>query len=165
MSTAVVDVVAPLAAVFDLNTRLFLNTLDGLEDVEATVRPNRYTNSIAFIGGHVVEARAWMGRLLGLDTPAPFGGALEHRTSIDTITSFPTLLEIRAAWQATSDQVSARLGTITDAELAGASGERFPGVPATLLGAIAFLVQHESYHIGQLAFVRKYLGRPSMSYR
>ena len=59
----------------------------------------------------------------------------------------------------------ARLGTITDAELAGASGERFPGVPATLLGAIAFLVQHESYHIGQLAFVRKYLGRPSMSYR
>ena len=165
MSTAVVDVVAPLAAVFDLNTRLLLNTLDGLEDAEATVRPNRHTNSIAFIGGHVVEARAWMGRLLGLDTPAPFGGALEHRTSIDTVTSFPTLLDIRAAWQATSDRVSARLGTITDAELAGESGERFPGVPATLLGAIAFLVQHESYHIGQLAFVRKYLGRPSMSYR
>ncbi len=165
MSGAASEVVAPLAAVFDLNTRLFLNTLNGLDEVQGAVRPNQHTNSVVFIGGHVVEARAWMGRLLGLDTPAPFGGGLEHLTSIDAVETFPTLAEIRAAWQATSDRISARLDTITATELAAESSQRFPGVPATLLGSMAFLVQHESYHVGQLAFLRKYLGLPSMSYR
>jgi hypothetical protein len=35
----------------------------------------------------------------------------------------------------------------------------------TLLGALAFLAQHESYHVGQLALLRKYAGLPAMRYR
>jgi uncharacterized damage-inducible protein DinB len=29
---------------------------------------------------------------------------------------------------------------------------------------IAFLAQHDAYHIGQVAFLRRQLGRPAMSY-
>jgi uncharacterized damage-inducible protein DinB len=29
---------------------------------------------------------------------------------------------------------------------------------------IAFLVQHDSYHLGQVAFLRRQLGKPPMSY-
>jgi uncharacterized damage-inducible protein DinB len=29
---------------------------------------------------------------------------------------------------------------------------------------IAFLVQHDSYHLGQIAFLRRQLGKPPMSY-
>jgi uncharacterized damage-inducible protein DinB len=29
---------------------------------------------------------------------------------------------------------------------------------------LAFLVQHESYHIGQMALIRKYIGYPAMKY-
>jgi uncharacterized damage-inducible protein DinB len=32
------------------------------------------------------------------------------------------------------------------------------------LGLIAFLAQHDSYHLGQLAFLRWQLGHPAMSY-
>jgi uncharacterized damage-inducible protein DinB len=32
------------------------------------------------------------------------------------------------------------------------------------LGMIAFLTQHDSYHLGQLAFLRRQLGRPAMAY-
>jgi uncharacterized damage-inducible protein DinB len=32
------------------------------------------------------------------------------------------------------------------------------------LGLIAFLTQHDSYHIGQLAFLRRQLGRSPMAY-
>ena len=34
---------------------------------------------------------------------------------------------------------------------------------AKVLG-IAFLAQHESYHAGQLALLRKYVGAPAMAY-
>ena len=33
-----------------------------------------------------------------------------------------------------------------------------------LLGTIAFLMQHESYHVGQMGLLRKELGHPAMAY-
>jgi uncharacterized damage-inducible protein DinB len=41
---------------------------------------------------------------------------------------------------------------------------QFPMPNATVLGVLTFLVQHESYHIGQLALFRKCAGLPAMSY-
>jgi len=35
----------------------------------------------------------------------------------------------------------------------------------SLLGCLAFLVQHDSYHLGQVAFLRRYLGFEAMSYK
>ena len=32
------------------------------------------------------------------------------------------------------------------------------------LALIAFLMQHDSYHIGQVAFLRRQLGKPAMVY-
>ena len=156
---------APFADLFRLNTKLFRNTLAGLDEVDATARPNEHTNSAAFIGGHLVETRAWMGRYLGLATPAPFGGVLEHATSLDQIKELPKLVDIRPAWEALSETVSARLDQVTEEQLAAPGSQKFPGVAPTVLGGIAFLLQHESYHIGQLAYLRKYLGLPPMSYR
>jgi hypothetical protein len=41
---------------------------------------------------------------------------------------------------------------------------RFPLGDSTELGLMAFLVQHDSYHIGQLGFLRRQLGKPAMAY-
>ncbi len=165
MTGSAAETVAPLAAIFGLNTKLFLNCLDGLTDAAARTRPNQQANNLAFIGGHLVETRAWMGRYLGLETPAPFGGVLEHATGIDAVPDLPPVAEIRSAWEAVSGAVSRRLDDLTMADLAAPSSQRFPGVAATIVGGIAFLVQHESYHVGQMAYVRKYLGLSPMSYR
>jgi len=160
-----VDALAPLAEIFGLNTRLFVNTLADLDEADAAARPTQRTNSVAFIAGHLVETRAWMGRYLGLDTPAPFGGDLEHATGIDQVKTMPRLAAIRPAWQEVSGRIMDRLDQLTVADLAQSSSQRFPGVSSTLLGGIAFLIQHESYHVGQLAYLRKFLGLPPMQYR
>jgi hypothetical protein len=161
----VIEALAPLVDLFRLHTRLFHNTLVGLDETAAATRPNGRTNSIAFVAGHLVETRAWMGRYLGVDTPAPFGGALEHATGIEQITEMPTLLKIGPAWTSVSERVAVRLESLAEAELAAPSSQRFPGVAPTVLGGIAFLVHHESYHLGQLGLLRKFAGRDPMSYR
>ncbi len=43
------DALVPLVRTLDLNTRLFLNALDGVDDKIATSRPNESTNHIAFV--------------------------------------------------------------------------------------------------------------------
>lgn len=160
-----IDTVAPLAATFDLHTTLFRNCLAGVDGEMALRRPNATTNSIAFIAGHLVESRAWMGRYLGLDLAPPFGGALEHATAIEQIPVLPTPEELLGGWDQVSGPVAARLAGLTGTDVAAPTPQRFPGVTPTVLGGIAFLVHHESYHTGQLALLRKYHGLAPMSYR
>ncbi|MGE0439976.1 MAG: DinB family protein [Gemmatimonadales bacterium] len=157
--------VEPLAQVFRLNTRLFRNVLAELDEVDATARPNGQTNSVAFIAGHLVESRAWTARYLGADVPAPFGGALEHAASLADVARLPRLGEIRSAWDAVSDPFERRLAEVGAPELDAPGSERFPGVDGTRLGGLAFLLQHESYHLGQLGYLRRFLGLPAMSYK
>ena len=160
-----VDQLVPTGELFALHTRLFINTIADLDDGAAVVRPNGRTNSIAFIGGHLVETRAWMARLLGLDVPAPFGGELEHETGIDKILALPSVTAIREQWEDVSRLILARLDDVTADELAAPSGQRFPVVSGSMLGALTFLMHHEAYHIGQLGYLRKFVGYPPMSYR
>jgi len=46
-----------------------------------------------------------------------------------------------------------------------ASTTRFPVADPTRLGTLAFLAQHDTYHIGQLALLRRFVGLKAMSYR
>lgn len=151
--------------VFALNTKLFANCLVDLTEVQARARPNTTTNSIAFIAGHLVETRAWTCRYLGGECRPPFGGLLEHATSIDQIPELPSLAEIRAGWDVVTAGMTDRLEAMTEADWSAPSSQRFPGGSNTTLGGVSFLLHHESYHIGQLAFLRRFWGLPAMSYR
>ena len=154
----------PLASIFDLNTQLFRNCLAEVDEERAALRPGDRSNSLAFIAAHLVETRVWMGGYLDLTLPAEFEGRLAYATSIDDIEVLPTGAEIRDAWDRVTKPLGARMASLTEPELSAPSPQKFPGVPPTVLGGVAFLIQHESYHIGQMAYLRKYLGLAAMSY-
>jgi uncharacterized damage-inducible protein DinB len=52
----------------------------------------------------------------------------------------------------------------TAEQLRRPDAHRFPLGDSTELGLLTFLVQHDSYHIGQMGFLRRQLGKPAMSY-
>ena len=49
--------VAPLAKLYELNTDLLLNCLDGLTDAEAQRRLEAGGNSITFLAAHLTDTR------------------------------------------------------------------------------------------------------------
>jgi uncharacterized damage-inducible protein DinB len=85
-------------------------------------------------------------------------------TQIDDVKQLPPLGETVAAWAAASYALRDRLETLTAAELDGPTAAPFFAPEQTMLGALTFLVQHDSYHLGQLAFLRKLAGLPAMRY-
>jgi len=157
--------VEPLVAILRLNTRLFLNCLDGVTDDTGRLRHASGVNSATFIAAHVTDSRFFMLRTLGGALENPLSPFLDKAKSIDEITDWPSLDTVRAAWKDVSFAVDTRLDTATADELSTAVDARFPGVERTRLGALTFLVQHDSYHLGQLALLRKPAGLPAMSYR
>jgi len=156
--------VSPLAQLLELNADLLLNCLAGLSEPQAVARPLPGGNSIAFVVAHVIDARHFMARLLGRAMENPLQPTLGGVKTIEEVVALPTIGELTAMWTAVAGHVSVCLDAATEEALTRPSGQRFPTGDATTLGALAFLVQHESYHIGQIALLRKGLGHPAMSY-
>jgi uncharacterized damage-inducible protein DinB len=156
--------VRPLAALYELNTDLLLNCLDGLSDSESQKRLEAGGNSITFLAAHLTDTRHFLVARLGHVLPNPLARYLADVRSIDDITEWPSLEEIRSAWIAVSAHVQAVLSGLTGPELTEPNVHRFPLEDSSRLGMIAFLVQHDSYHLGQIGFIRRQLGKPPMSY-
>jgi uncharacterized damage-inducible protein DinB len=158
--------VAPLKHTVDLDTRLFVNCLDGMSEQQALERPGASANHVAFLAAHLVEARYFIARALGLQAHSPFKEILEGAKGIDDIEAFPSLDAIRAAWSGVSGRLSERLESLDENSLSAKAPARFPIEGGdTILGCLTFLVQHDAYHIGQLALLRRQIGLEPMSYR
>lgn len=150
--------------VLRLNTRLFLNCLDGVDDQRAQTRLTGSTNHMAFIACHLVETRFYLSTYLGMGLENPLQDRLEGIQRIDDLSDCPKLDEIRRAWQYVSEKLAARFEVLSDEDLRQQGLQSFPIEDTTVLGGIAFLLQHDAYHVGQLALLRKALGYRAMSY-
>lgn len=146
-----------------LNTRLLRNCLDGVDDTLARRRPNEHTNNLAFLAMHLVDVRAYATRYLGGDQVSPFHELLEPIKTIDDLKTYPAVEALLAAWAASEAPLFARLKGLTSADLDGEAEPKFP-LGATRLDGLTFLVEHESFHIGQMAILRRVHGLAPMSY-
>jgi uncharacterized damage-inducible protein DinB len=155
---------APLAAILDLNSDLLLNCLDGLSDEEARTRLPGGGNHIAFLAAHLADTRHYLADRLGPPIANPLTRYLASARTIDDIPVWPSLAELRSAWCAVSAHLCATLAELSAADLAQPNPDRFPLTDGTQLGVITFLVQHDCYHVGQVAFIRRQLAKPAMSY-
>ena len=155
--------VIPLAAVFRLNTELLLNCLDGVSEAEARRQPEGRGNHFAFIVAHLVDMRYYLAAVLGapLDNPlTPYLGSA--RTMADVV-ELPSLGELESCWEAVSAHLAVLIERLDTAQLAQAA-KPLPGSDGTTLGNLAFMAQHESYHLGQLGLLRRQLGLAPMRY-
>jgi uncharacterized damage-inducible protein DinB len=156
--------IAPLVVILRLNTKLFGNCLDGLTEEQCAVRPSDTTNSARFVAAHLAESRYYTLKVLGAPQPFPLERYLGEWRGIDEITEWPSLAEIKSAWAEASAALDARLGAFGAAELDAPSGSQMPLEDSSVLGLLGFMVQHDSYHLGQLSMLRKHAGLPAMSY-
>jgi uncharacterized damage-inducible protein DinB len=166
MGSETMDIrIVPLAEILRLNTVLFRNCLDGLSDEQAAVRPTGATNSAAFIAAHLASSRFFLLKTLGVEEADPLAPYLDGRKGIDDIAQLPSLREIQSAWTQGAHLLRDRLDALTQADMDAPSNIRFPLANGTLLGTLTFLVQHDSYHLGQLSLLRKFAGLPAMRYQ
>ncbi len=157
--------IAPLCEIATLNSRLFLNALEEVTDEQARQRPAGVANSMVFVALHLLDARCYLARMLGAEASHPYEKELEAVQSIDEMQEFPALEDVRAAWREASSSLDRALRELTAERLIEKAPAEFPVEDRSTLGGVAFLLQHESFHIGQLALLRRQVGLGSMGYR
>lgn len=153
-----------LQSIFNLNTRLFNNTLAGVTEEQSAERVSDHSNSFKWVATHTVWARFNMLMFLGKPTANPYPGLFENFKPFDAADKYPSLDEIKKEWQKGSELLNEALKAVSEEHLAADSPLKSPIGDNTMGGTLAFLAQHESYDIGQLGFLKKYLTKEAMSY-
>jgi uncharacterized damage-inducible protein DinB len=155
--------VTPLAAVYRLNTELLVNCVQDMDDDQAAARITGSTNSIGFLVAHLADTRHYLAALLQAPLPNPLPPAFAQAKTMDEAGPLPPLADLLRFWEAISAHLAVEVERLDTPALARAAAQ-LPGSDGTVLGALAFLAQHESYHLGQIALLRRQLGLPAMSY-
>jgi DinB superfamily len=149
----------------NMNTRLFLSAIAGITEAQAKERISDHNNPVSWLAVHTVWARYNICAMLGKPAAKnPYDGLFENFKPFDAAADYGTLAQAKAEWQKASDLLKEALASVTEEHLAADSPLKSPIGDFTFGGTVAFLAQHESYDIGQIAFLKKYFTKEAMSY-
>jgi uncharacterized damage-inducible protein DinB len=153
----------PLALIFKLNNNLVARSLDGLSDEDVWRQPLGSGNPIGWIVGHLTETRAGMLSEMGVAFDCGWTRVFQRGSALQDRTGYPPRAAIEAAWKATHASMRDAFRQVgVDRLTLPVSRRPVPGVEK-LVDLIAFCGFHESYHVGQIGFIRKQLGHTSIA--
>jgi uncharacterized damage-inducible protein DinB len=161
MTTATTSAVAaPIATIFAINDGFVLPALEGLTHDELWKAPTDRNNAMLWIAGHVVQTRAQILRLLGEPVDTGWATLFDRgapAASVADADRYPSRDKIEKAMREITPRLHAKLASLDDTYLAGPSRMQVPGTK-TVADELGFFALHESYHVGQLSYIRKGLG-------
>ena len=152
------DAVRPLADQFTVTGNFFIRALEGMDREALLTRPGKRSNPPIWIAGHLTLHRARLLNLLGASRGLPWTGLFDTGSTVTDLAVYPEAAAIAVLWRELSGDLHVRLDSMTATELAADAPPRIASPDGTMRGVISLFAFHEGYHIGQLGFLRKWLG-------
>lgn len=150
---------------YDYHNMLFENVLENISHQDALVRINGNTNHILWLAGNFVSTRYDLAKKLGATIENPNAAVYENHKAIQNDLTYPAINEILDGAESIRPILKTILADLPDSDLLTEPSFKTPPIlDNTLLSYILFLIDRESYVIGQIAFIRKALGYEAMKY-
>ena len=161
-STSVYTATAPVAMIFSFNEYFVPQALENLTQEELWRAPTSHNNSILWVAGHIAQTRATVVQLLGGRFETGWGNLFDRGAKVGDAKEYPSGSEIARIMREVSSELRSALANLKDERLAGPASLSIPGIK-TFGDELAFFALHDSYHVGQLAYIRKSLGYPGFA--
>ena len=151
--------IAHVLGLMDIVDNMYAKALHGLDPDELTRAPAEHANPMVWMAGHLAQSRVRLGRLLGVDAEIPWPSLFQRESAPPRAEQYPALADIRRVWDQAGAALRTRLHGMRDADLYDELQVKIPSTDGTLEGAIVFALFHEGYHVGQMGYVRRTLGK------
>ena len=152
------DDLSTMARMFEINAQIFQKATEGIEPEKWLVRPGNDSNHLLWLSGHVVVHRAIAAKILAAQWSAPWESLFVRGAKLVGPEQYPAANEILRAWKEVSEKLTASFANATAEVLRQPSPKDRPSLDGTIGGLVSFLCLHETYHVGQISYVRKFLG-------
>ena len=147
---------------YGISTALVEKAVRDFSDEEAARRVEGNSNCMLWLFGHLTSVRCSLAGMLGVKKEMPWQPLFRKGATGTDFSQYPKMAEIREVWQDITPQLFQLLETAGDEQLAAPAPRDFPIPDKTMRGAILFLAFHESYHVGQMSYLRKCLGKDNL---
>jgi len=154
--------IAIAAYSFNQNAALLPKSIEGLTAEEWFHRPNESSNHMAWIVGHMIWARGAVIGLLGAEWTQPWPKLFARGVKVLDPAEYPAPEQIMASWKDVTERLNAAMEAGSEETLAKPGPERIPSADGKVSGVVNFLAHHDTYHIGQLGYLRTWLGHPGI---
>lgn len=146
------------AYIYKRNQELLAKAIDRLTAEQWLKRPGETSNAALWILGHMVWARSRALQMIGYTWTKPWLSLFERGSKPAEDSQYPAATEVLDAWDDLCTSFPAALEAAPEAVLAKPAQQPSPSFDGTVGGMINFLAMHETYHVGQVVYVRRLLG-------
>lgn len=151
-----------IAELYDVSERLALKALSEMKPDDLYSRPIDQANSFHWVFGHITASRYGLAKTLGLAESVSWEKLYDRGAELQDQTAYASIDEIKSALVHITKKLQQRFESITEQELTVEPPFSIPGTEKSIAGNLAFLSLHESYHVGQLAYILRLHGREKL---
>jgi hypothetical protein len=150
--------IAHAAGGFRFNANLLDKSLEGISSDEWCTCPGEGSNPLTWVAGHIVWARSRALSFLGITWSRPWLPLFTRGAKAGDTAEYPSPDEVVLAWQEVKTALDAALEDASPETLSAPCPPGPPSFDGTVGGLLSFFALHESYHVGQAAYLRRWLG-------
>ena len=147
-----------VAGMFKFNTDIINKAIADVSPEHWFKKPGDDSNHLMFVLGHLVVHRGHTLKTLGVDFDNPWAELFARGVERVADAEYPSIDEMRVAWNQVSDKLSATLKQPNADVLAQDAPKGPPSFDGKIAGTVAFFAFHDTYHVGQVSYLRKWLG-------
>ena len=147
-----------IAGMFKVNTDIVNKAIADVSPEHWFQKPGDDSNHLMFVLGHIVVHRGKTLKTLGVDWDSPWAKLFARGAARVADAEYPSVDEMRAAWYQVSDELAATLKEPNANLLATDAPKGPPTFNGKISGTVAFYAFHDTYHVGQVSYLRKWLG-------
>jgi uncharacterized damage-inducible protein DinB len=145
-------------AMFRTNTDLVKKATDGISPEHWFKKPGNDSNHLMWVAGHLIGSRGSALKALGAEWTTAWGPLFARGAREVPQNQYPEVEDVRKAWVEVSERLSAALASAPADVLANPAPKGTPSFDGKVGGLVAFLAFHETYHVGQVSYLKKWLG-------
>ena len=149
---------AHVQGMFKTNTDIVNKAIADVDPEHWFQKPGDDSNHLMWLMGHLVVHRGRTLKTLGADWDASWAPLFARGSERVADTEYPSIDEMRNAWSNVSDKLSAALQDTPADVLEQMAPKGPPSFDGKTSGTVAFFAFHDSYHVGQVSYLRKWLG-------
>jgi len=147
-----------IAGIFKANTDIVNRAVAGIEAAHWFKAPGDDSNHLTWMLGHLIVHRGEVLRTLGVDFDNAWYQMFKPGSGRLADADYPSPEELRSAWQNVSDRLSGALKSAPEDVMTQEAPKGPPSFDGKMSGTVAFYALHDTYHVGQVGFLRKWLG-------
>jgi uncharacterized damage-inducible protein DinB len=144
--------------IFKTNTGLVKKATEDIHPDHWYLKPGDASNHLMWVTGHLIGSRGGVLKALGSEWSTPWGPLFARGAAHVPPEQYPRVDEIRNAWNDVSARISAALADAPAELLAKPAPDGRRSFDGKVGGVVAFLAYHETYHTGQVSYLRTWLG-------